>query len=377
MTVKHIDRCLSCLACMTTCPSGVHYRHLVDHARAYIEARYRRPLLDRLLRRVLAWVLPHPTRFRLALLAARVGRPFAGLLPDARLRAMVRLAPRTIPPVSRAEDPQTHAAQGARTLRVALLTGCAQRALDPGINEAAIRLLTRMGAEVVIPKGQGCCGALTHHMGREDQARAMAAANVRAFAAEHAREPLDYVLVTASGCGTTVKDWGHLLQDTPDQEAAQAMGSLARDVTEVLTAMRLPELPPNGIKVAYHSACSLQHGQRVKLEPMQLLKRAGFSVVQPRDSHLCCGSAGTYNILQPEIAGELGRRKARTLEDTRADVVAAGNIGCMVQIGQNSALPVVHTAELLDWAYGGRRPATLPEKVALAGNRAGELLTVC
>ncbi|EYD77313.1 Glycolate dehydrogenase, iron-sulfur subunit GlcF [Rubellimicrobium mesophilum DSM 19309] len=368
-TVKHIDRCLSCLACMTTCPSGVHYRHLVDHARAYIEERYKRPWSDRMLRRLLAWVLPYPGRFRLALLGAKVGRPFAGWLPDKRLQAMVRMAPRLIPPVSRAEDPQTHPAQGERRMRIGLLTGCAQRALNPGINEAAIRLLTRMGAEVVIPRGQGCCGALTHHMGKEDEARAMAAGNVRAFAEEHAREPLDAIIVTASGCGTTVKDWGHLLARTPDAEAAEAMGALGRDVTEVLARLDLPELPDRGMRVAYHSACSLQHGQRVKVEPIALLKRAGFTVAQPRDSHLCCGSAGTYNILQPEIAGELGRRKAETLEETRPDVIVAGNIGCLMQIGANTGVPILHTVELLDWAYGGRLPATVAEKIEPRGNR--------
>ncbi|TNC74931.1 glycolate oxidase subunit GlcF [Rubellimicrobium roseum] len=366
-TVKHIDRCLSCLACMTTCPSGVHYRHLVDHARAYIEARYRRPLSDRLLRRVLAFVLPSPTRFRLALLGAKVVRPFAGLLPDARLRAMVRMAPRQIPPVSRAEDPQTHPARGEKRLRVGLLTGCAQRALNPGINEAAIRLMQRMGAEIVIPRGQGCCGALTHHMGQEDDAKAKARANVRAFAAEHAREPLDAIFVTASGCGTTVKDWGHLLAETPDAEAAQAMAALARDVTEVLARLDLPELPDQGLRVAYHSACSLQHGQRVKVEPIGLLKRAGFTVAQPRDLHLCCGSAGTYNILQPAIAGELGQRKAATLEAVKPDVIAAGNIGCLMQIGGKTNVPVLHTVELLDWAYGGPRPATLDRNVTVEG----------
>ncbi|TNC52481.1 glycolate oxidase subunit GlcF [Rubellimicrobium rubrum] len=362
-TVKHIDRCLSCLACMTTCPSGVHYRHLVDHARAYIEARYKRPWSDRMLRKVLAWVLPHPTRFRLALLAAKIGRPFAGLVPDERLRAMIRLAPRAIPPVSRAEDAQTHKAHAPRQMRVGLLTGCAQRALNPGINEAAVRLLQRAGVEVVIPRGQGCCGALVHHMGRETEARSMAAANVAAFAAEHEREPLDAIIVTASGCGTTVKDWGHLLAGTPDAAKAEAMANLARDVTEVLARLDLPELPDQGLRIAYHSACSLQHGQRVKAEPLALLKRAGFTVLQPRDAHLCCGSAGTYNIMQPRIADELGRRKAATLEATRPDAIVAGNIGCLMQIGGKTEVPVLHTAELLDWAYGGPRPATLGPNV--------------
>ncbi len=363
-TVKHIDRCLSCLACMTTCPSGVHYRHLVDHARAYIEARHRRPAAERLLRRTLAWVLPHPMRFRLALRAARVARPFGRWLPDARLRAMVALAPARVPPASRMEDPGTHPARGPRRMRVGLLTGCAQRALGPGINEAAIRLLTRLGAEVAIPD-QGCCGALCHHMGRQAEAQAQAGRDVRAFAGLHAEAPLDAIVVTASGCGTTVKDWGHLLARTPDEEAARAMGALARDVTEVLHALEPPALPPNGIRVAYHAACSLQHGQRVREEPKALLRGAGFAVVEPQDAHLCCGSAGTYNLLQPAIAGELGARKAARLEAAGGpggpDVIAAGNLGCMVQIGPRTGVPVVHTAELLDWAHGGPLPARLEE----------------
>ncbi|NAZ36770.1 glycolate oxidase subunit GlcF [Rubellimicrobium sp. CFH 75288] len=357
-TVRHIDRCLSCLACMTTCPSGVHYRHLVDHARSYIEARYRRPWRDRALRRLLAWLLPHPGRFRLALWLAQVGRPFARLMPDERLRAMLALAPRRLPPSGAAERPGTHRPHGPARMRVGLLTGCAQRALDPSINEAAIRLLTRLGAEVVIPP-QGCCGALTHHMGREAEAQATAARTVRAFAAEHARATLDAIVVTASGCGTTVKDWGHLLARTPDEEAAQAMGALGRDVTEVLAALSPPEQGPMGVRVAYHPACSLQHGQRVREEPKMLLRRAGFEVAEPRDAHLCCGSAGTYNLLQPAIAGELGRRKAAALESLGADVIAAGNLGCLVQIGTRTALPVVHTVQLLDWAYGGPAPGRI------------------
>lgn len=359
-TVRHIDRCLSCLACMTTCPSGVHYRHLVDHARTHIEARYRRPWRDRALRRLLAWVLPHPTRFRLALLGARLARPLAGLIPDARLRAMIALAPRTIPPRSRMEEPGTHPARGERRMRVGLLTGCAQRAIDPAINEAAIRLLTRLGAEVVIPD-QGCCGALVHHMGREEEAQRQAARNVRAFAALHAQAPLDAIVVTASGCGTTVKDWGHLLARTPDAEAGAAMGALGRDLTEVVAALAPPDRPPNGLRVAYHAACSLQHGQRVREEPKRLLRQAGFTVLEPRDAHLCCGSAGTYNLLQPAIAAELGRRKVATLAATKPDLIAAGNLGCMVQIGRKTDLPILHMAELLDWAHGGPVPARLEE----------------
>jgi glycolate oxidase iron-sulfur subunit len=356
-TVRHIDRCLSCLACMTTCPSGVHYMHLIDHARAYVERTYRRPLSDRMLRGLLARILPYPTRFRLALLAARVARPLARLLPDARLRAMVAMAPRTIPPVSRNDDPQVFAAQGACRMRVGLMTGCAQRALDTSINDAAIRLLTRLGAEVVVVE-QGCCGALTHHMGRDGDARRMAGRNIRAFVHEADARGLDAVVITTSGCGTTVRDYGHMFAATPLAADAARVAAMARDVTEVVAALGLPEAQ-GGLRVAYHAACSLQHGQRIRAVPKDLLRRAGFDVVEPADSHLCCGSAGTYNLMQPEISGQLRDRKVATLMARQPDVIAAGNLGCMLQIGQGAGVPVVHTVALLDWATGGPRPAAL------------------
>ncbi|GAB1364882.1 glycolate oxidase subunit GlcF [Rhodobacter sp.] len=358
-TVKHLDRCLSCLACMTTCPSGVHYMHLIDHARVHVEKTYRRPLIDRFLRAVLAGVIPHPGRFRLALLAARMARPFRRLIPDARLRAMVAMAPKQVPPVSRNDDPQVFAAHGPRRMRVALLTGCAQKALNTDINDATIRLLRRLGCEVVVAKGQGCCGALTHHMGKEAQAHASAAANIRAWMAEKRAAGLDAVVINTSGCGTTVKDYGHLFRNDPLAADAAAIAALARDVSEVLVQLGLPEGAPKGLRVAYHAACSLQHGQQVKSAPKDLLKRAGFEVVEPADSHLCCGSAGTYNLLQPEISAELKRRKVATLEAKLPQLIAAGNIGCMMQIGSGTAVPVVHTVELLDWATGGPQPRAL------------------
>ena len=359
-TVKHIDRCLSCLACMTTCPSGVHYMHLVDHAREYIEATYKRPLMDRLLRAVLARIIPYPTRFRLALLAAKVGRPFAPLMPDARLRAMLRMAPRVIPPVSRNDDPQTFAPTAPRRMRVALMTGCAQKALNTDINDATIRLLRRLGCEVVIPQGMGCCGALTHHMGKVDLSHASAAANIRAFMAERAGGGLDAIVINTSGCGTTVKDYGHMFRtDAALAQDAATVAGLALDVSELLVKLGLPEGARKGLRVAYHAACSLQHGQQVKTAPKDLLKRAGFDVVEPADSHLCCGSAGTYNLMQPEISGQLQARKVATLEARKPDVIAAGNIGCMMQIGSGTQVPVVHTVELLDWATGGPMPRAL------------------
>ncbi len=386
-TVKHIDRCLSCLACMTTCPSGVHYMHLVDHARDYIEARYKRPAFERLLRWTLARILPYPTRFRLALLGAKTARPFAFLMPDARLKAMLEMAPKRIPPVSRNDDPQTFPAQGGRRKRVALMTGCAQRALNTDINDATIRLLTRMGCEVVVARGAGCCGALTHHMGKTQESHATAARNIRAWVAEMDGEGLDAVVINTSGCGTTVKDYGHMFRGGPLAEEAARVAGIAVDVSEILAELMPTAESATGneardrvagtdaasgaetpgaagpLRVAYHAACSLQHGQKIKSHPKALLTRAGFEVTEPADSHLCCGSAGTYNLMQPTISKQLKDRKVRTLEAKTPDVIAAGNIGCMMQIGTGTDVPVVHTVELLDWATGGPKPPALRETV--------------
>lgn len=354
-TVKHIDRCLSCLACVSTCPSGVDYMHLIDQARAYVETTYKRPFTDRALRWVLAAVIPHPTRFRLALLGAKIAKPFAPLIPDARLRAMLAMAPKTIPPVSRNDDPQTFSAKGEKRMRVALMTGCAQKALNTDINDATIRLLRRLGCEVVVPRGMGCCGALTHHMGREAESHHSAASNVAAFMAEARGGGLDAIVINTSGCGTTVKDYGHMLGG----EDAARVSAMAMDISELLAKIGLPEGAPKGLRVAYHAACSLQHGQQIKSAPKDLLKRVGFTVVEPADSHLCCGSAGTYNLLQPEISAQLKARKVETLEAKTPDVISAGNIGCMMQIGSGTGVPVVHTVELLDWALGGPKPRAL------------------
>jgi glycolate oxidase iron-sulfur subunit len=358
-TVKHLDRCLSCLACMTTCPSGVHYMHLIDHARAHVEATYKRPFLDRALRLVLAKVLPYPMRFRIAIALAKVGRPFARLIPDARVQAMLDMVPKRVPPVSRNDDPQSFAPEGARKLRVALMTGCAQKALNTDINDATIRLLRRLGCEVVVPSGMGCCGALTHHMGREAEAHRFAAANIRAFMAEMRGDGLDAIVINTSGCGTTVKDYGHMFRTEDLAKDAEQVAALACDISELLTRLDIPDGAAKGLRVAYHAACSLQHGQQIKSAPKDLLKKVGFEVVEPADSHLCCGSAGTYNLLQPAISKELKERKVKTLEARSPDVIAAGNIGCMIQIGSGTDVPVVHTVELLDWALGGPKPAAL------------------
>ena len=365
--VKHVDRCLSCLSCMTTCPSGVHYMHLVDHARRYIEETYERPAPERALRWLLTRILPHPTRFRLALLGASIARPFGRLIPGEsmlaqRMRAMLTLAPRNLPPPGRMELPQIHKAQGERRGRVALLTGCAQQVLAPSINEATIRLLTRMGIEVVITREQGCCGALPHHMGQHDPAYALARANISAWSKEIAGQGLDAIVINTSGCGTTVKDYGFMFRDEPGDWPAKAaqVSALAMDVSEVLAKFGYaPTEPAPGLTVAYHSACSLQHGQKITTLPKELLKRAGFAVAEPAEPHICCGSAGTYNILQPAIAGQLRDRKLGNLNRTGADLIAAGNIGCLTQLA-GDALPTVHTVELLDWMAGGPKPAGVP-----------------
>jgi glycolate oxidase iron-sulfur subunit len=298
-------------------------------------------------------------RFRIAIALAKMGRPFARLIPDARVQAMLDMVPKRVPPVSRNDDPQSFAPVGARRMRVALMTGCAQKALNTDINDATIRLLRRLGCEVVVPKGMGCCGALTHHMGREGEAHGFAAANIRAFIAEVEGDGLDAIVINTSGCGTTVKDYGHMFRNDPIAAEAARVSGLACDVSELLVRIGLPEGAAKGMRVAYHAACSLQHGQQIKTAPKDLLKRVGFEVVEPADAHLCCGSAGTYNLLQPEISRELKARKVRTLEAKAPDVIAAGNIGCMMQIGSGTGVPVVHTVELLDWATGGPKPAAL------------------
>jgi len=360
-TVKHIDRCLSCLACMSTCPSGVHYMHLVDHAREYIEGTYKRPMGDRMLRWILARILPYPMRFRVALLGAKLGRPFARLMPDARLRAMLEMAPKQVPPVSRNDDPQTFVSKGARRKRVALMTGCAQKALNTDINDATIRLLTRLGCDVVVAKGAGCCGALTHHMGKTKESHATAAKNIKAWVYEMDGEGLDAIVINTSGCGTTVKDYGHMFRNAALAPKAARVSEIAMDVSELLMQLEMPDCAGKEMTVAYHAACSLQHGQQIKTFPKDLLKNAGFKVVEPTNSHLCCGSAGTYNLMQPEISKQLKDRKVRTLEAKAPDVIAAGNIGCMMQIGGATDIPIVHTVELLDWATGGPVPPKLTD----------------
>jgi glycolate oxidase iron-sulfur subunit len=365
--VRHVDRCLSCLACMTTCPSGVHYQHLIDHARVHVEQTYRRPWRERWLRSALAAVLPYPARVRAALAAAKVARPLARWLP-APLRAMLELAPRRVevPEGERSRPTAAARVEGERAAapvprkRVGLVTGCVQTVIAPQINAATVRLLERCGVEVV--EVDGCCGALVHHLGKEHGANALAAALVTRLHAELAGRGLDAIVANASGCGTHVKDYGYVFRgDARLAQQAAAVSALARDVTEVLAELGLPPVTAGTPKlaVAYHSACSMQHGQKVERPPRALLAAAGFELAEIAEGHICCGSAGTYNVLQPALANRLRERKLDNIARTGAAVVATGNIGCITQLARGARVPVVHTVELLDWATGGPRPAAL------------------
>jgi glycolate oxidase iron-sulfur subunit len=370
-TVKHIDRCLSCLACMTTCPSGVHYMHLVDHGRRWIEGHYRRPWAERWLRRLLGAVLTRPALFRWALIAAGLAKPFIRILPQ-RLAPLLTLAPAAVPAPSLTERPQTFPAEGERRMRAALLPGCAQLALAPQINEATIRLLTRHGCEIVVTQGSGCCGSLVHHLGEEAAALAFARADIDAWERERLTGGLDAIAINASGCGTTVKDYGFMLREDPAYaDKAARVAALARDVVEIVEKLGLRPSPSGfagaGRRVAYHSACSMQHGQRIDALPKALLAKAGFEVLDIPEGHICCGSAGTYNLLQPELAMRLRARKLANIGQTRPDLVATGNIGCITQLAAGSPVPVVHTVELLDWATGGPPPAALRERTGRDG----------
>ena len=372
-TVTHIDRCLSCLACVTTCPSGVNYMHLVDHGRRHIEEHYRRPLFERLLRWALGAVLTRPERFRAALTAASLTRPFAPLMP-ARLRAMLELAPARVPKPSPVDRPQIFPAIGERRMRVALLPGCAQQVVMPEINEATIRLLTRHGCEVVVAEGSGCCGSLVHHLGQEAPALGFAKANIDAWEREREAGGLDAIVANASGCGTTVKDYGFMLREDPAYaDKASRVSAIACDVSEVAASLGVERRTEEGrgLRVAYHSACSLQHGQKLHREPRALLAAAGYDAVDVPEAHLCCGSAGTYNLLQPELANALRERKLANIALTGAQVVAAGNVGCITQLKPQAPVPVVHTVELLDWASGGPIPRGLAQVLAAAGRAPG------
>lgn len=362
----HVDRCLSCLSCMSTCPSGVDYMHLVDHARNYIAETKSRPLKEKIVRRLLSYVIPYPDRFRLALKAVPIGRSMTGLFRLLKLKefaSLVDLAPARLPTPSQFDGAGKAVPHGQLKARVIMLAGCAQQVLRPEINDSTIRLLARRGVDVTIAHGAGCCGAVTFHLGQEADAKVQIKKNIDAWKKVMGREEIDAIIINASGCGTLVKDYGHILKDDPEYaEIAAEISAKTVDVSEFLANYDLgAPVRYSSLRVAYHSACSLQHGQRVHDEPRLLLENGGFSVVDIPEGHICCGSAGTYNILQSEMATRLKSRKAENIKKARPDVVAAGNIGCITHLEGDIGLPIVHTIELLDWAYGGPVPRGLED----------------
>lgn len=349
----YLDTCLGCLACVTACPSGVEYGELITPFRLETEGERARPVGERALRRLVLETLPYPERFRAAAGAARAARPLHNLLPE-RLAKMLDLLPER---VSAAQPlPEHTPAQGPRRARVALLAGCAQQVLAPEIGWAALRVLARNGAEVLVPKGQSCCGALAAHTGVKGQAQAFARTNLGAFP-----DDVDAVLTTAAGCGSGMHEYPLWLKGEPEETAARTFAAQVRDVSVFLHELGLAPPPPlpEPLRVAYHDACHLAHAQRVTHEPRALLSQLeGLTLLALPEAELCCGSAGTYSLEHPEMANQLGARKADHILDAGAQMVVSGNIGCITQLGahlrsQRAALPVLHTVQLLDLAYRG------------------------
>ena len=365
-TVTHLDRCLSCLSCMTTCPSGVNYMRLVDAGRAYIEKKHQRPLGERLFRWFLARVLPYPARFRAVLALSGLLSPFRALLPGRLRNALAlragtrRAAPQTRP--RRALQGPPAAGRDAEKA-VGVIAGCAQQVIGRDINAATIRLLERQGCPTRLLRRPGCCGAIEHHLGQTALAERRFRQNIRDWLKQVDRHGLKALLVNASGCGTMLKEYGHLLRQDPGLAAAASrVSALSQDVSEFLSGplagplRGLDKASTKGLRVAYQSPCSMQHGQKVDAQPMALLKQAGFDPRELPEKFMCCGSAGTYNLLQPELAKALGERKAACIAQTGAELVASGNLGCMTHLRQFTDIPILHTVELLDWASGGPKP---------------------
>jgi glycolate oxidase iron-sulfur subunit len=348
----HVDRCLGCLACEPACPSGVSYRDLISPFRALASPKFKRSAADRLRRWLAAQTIPYPSRFRLALHAAGLGRALRPLVPRA-LQSMLDLAPPCVPPAQ--TWPQVTPARGERRARVALLTGCAQQVLDPDINTATIEVLVRNGVEVLVPPSQGCCGGLAWHAGDWGAAQAFARRNLAAFPKD-----VDAIVTNAAGCGSTMREYHLVLRGTGEEARAEAFRKRVVDVTVFLTRLGLRE-PPAGPgrpqRIAYHDACHLANAQNVRREPRDLLRAIpGVQLCELPDAHLCCGSAGFYNLDQPQIAASLGEKKARAVLATGAEVLATGNIGCLTQLRAHfaklgSPLPVRHTIQVLRDAY--------------------------
>ena len=363
--VKHIDRCLSCYSCMTTCPSGVNYMHLIDHGRSHIEKTYKRPFKDRVMRSFLSKVLSNSTYFKTVAILTQLVRPFRFIFPK-KLSEIINLMPRKFPKKTLSRK-RIYLAENKKkpVARVALLTGCVQKVISPQINEATIRLLNRHNIEVVVPKQIKCCGSLNHHLGKEQSAHLTFKRNISTWYDEYIKNGLDAIISNTSGCGTTLKDYGFIFRSDKDfKKKAQKISELTKDITEYLNEnvkLNFIEKQKNErtYKIAYHSACSMQHGQKIHEEPINLIKKTGNEVLDIADGHLCCGSAGTYNLLQSNIANRLLKNKILNIEKIKPQIISTGNIGCITQIAQGTKIPILHTVEIIDWYTGGPKPKIL------------------
>ena len=364
--VKHIDRCLSCYSCMTTCPSGVNYMHLIDHGRNHIEKTYKRNLSDRLIRNLLSKILPKPIYFKIVSLFVRFLKPFKYIFPK-KIRIMIDFMPIKFPKKTLPKLEVYFAKNKKKPVaRVALLMGCVQRVISPQINEATIRLLNRHNVEVVVSKGIDCCGSLNHHMGKSKLAHENFKKNILIWYQEYLDNGLDAIIANTSGCGTTLKDYGFIFRSDKDlKKQAKKISELTKDITEYLNNkvklnfINNKDPKEKKYKIAYHSACSMQHGQKIHSEPINLIKKTGNEVVEIPEGHLCCGSAGTYNLLQSDIAQKLLEDKINNIKKIKPQFISTGNIGCITQIAQGTKIPILHTVEIIDWYTGGPKPEAL------------------
>ena len=359
--VKHIDSCLSCYSCMTTCPSGVNYMHLIDHGKKYIEKNYERSHFDKFIRYFLSITLPNTKVFRLSSFLVKLSKPFKFLMPS-RIKDMIDLMPSSFPKKKLPIKEFYKVAGKKKVARVALLTGCVQKEISPQINEATIRLLNRHGVEVVVPKKIRCCGSLNHHLGKEEDAHQDFKNNINTWYEEHQKGNLDAILSNTSGCGTTMKDYGFIFRDDKElSKKAKVISELTRDISEyIFDSLKLNiKSKEKKYKVAYHSACSMQHGQKVHTQPISLLEKTDNEIMEVPEGHICCGSAGTYNILQSKIAKQLLEKKVNNIESLNPDFISTGNIGCISQISHGTKVPILHTVEVLDWYTGGPKPEIL------------------
>ena len=362
--VKHIDRCLSCYSCMTTCPSGVNYMQLIDHGRNHIEKTYKRPFKDRFIRAFLSITLSKSINFRIIAILTRFIKPFSFFFPK-KLKEMINFMPGKFPKKTLPKM-KIYPAQKRKkpVARVALLTGCVQKVISPQINEATIRLLNRHGIEVVVPKGIDCCGSLNHHLGKSDLANQTFKKNISIWYDEYLKNGLDAIISNTSGCGTTLKDYGFIFRSDNLKKEAKKISELTKDISEYLEEnVKLNFIKDNKntkeYKIAYHSACSMQHGQKIHDVPINLIKKTGNQVFNIPDGHLCCGSAGTYNLLQNDIAKKLLENKISNIEKIKPQFITTGNIGCIIQIASGTKIPILHTVEIIDWYTGGPKPEVL------------------